>query len=364
MELPTLYRKAKTGKVVVWQVWTVGPYIKTKYGQLNGKMQTSSKKVRAKNIGRANERNADKQAESEAKSMWDKRRELRYKEKINDTEEVNYLPMLAQGFKTERLVDGEVFYVQPKLNGVRCIAYWENGKVSLLSRGGKFYNVKHISDAVKPLVKRGYILDGEIFKLGWSLQTITSKVKRPQKDSGELEYWVYDMPDWKGKITWLHRLELINLLRADGLDYKVEYPIKVTPTYTCLQERDLKIVHDKFVKQGHEGAIVRLLEGTYEWGQRSDSLLKYKKFQDDEFKVINCVQGNGRFEGVAIFVCQTKKGRQFRCVCRGTMEARKKQWKDKKNYIGKKLTVRYADLTDDGVPQFPVGIAFRDIKDL
>lgn len=364
MKLPILYHKSKAGKVVMWKVWTEGPYVRTEYGELNGKKQTSRKKAIPTNKGRVNERTAEKQAEFNAKSLWTKRRERRYKETIDDTRKSNLLPMLAQKFDVKRLVDGEVFHVQPKLNGVRCIAYCEDGNVRLLSRGGKFYNVKHISEAVKPLVKRGYILDGEIFKKGLSLQTITSRVKRGQKVSEELEYWVYDMPDWQGKTTWLHRLGTLEMLRSGDLGYNVKLPVRLTPTYTCLQERDLKILHDKFVKQGLEGAIVRIQGGKYEWGYRSNSLLKYKKYFDDEFEVVDCKQGSGRFEGVAIFKCAVKNGKTFDVVCRGTMEIRKKQWSDRKKYIGKKLTVRYADLTDDGVPQFPIGIAFRDGKDL
>jgi len=32
------------------------------------------------------------------------------------------------------------------------------------------------------------------------------------------------------------------------------------------------------------------------------------------------------------------------------------------NYIGQQLTVRYQELTDDGVPRFPVGIAIRNYE--
>jgi DNA ligase-1 len=31
-------------------------------------------------------------------------------------------------------------------------------------------------------------------------------------------------------------------------------------------------------------------------------------------------------------------------------------------YVGKKLTIRFQELTDEGLPRFPVGIAFRDYE--
>jgi DNA ligase-1 len=47
---------------------------------------------------------------------------------------------------------------------------------------------------------------------------------------------------------------------------------------------------------------------------------------------------------------------------RGTHEDRADLFKDGDSYIGKKLTVRYQELTEDGIPRFPVGIAFRDYE--
>ena len=60
--------------------------------------------------------------------------------------------------------------------------------------------------------------------------------------------------------------------------------------------------------------------------------------------------------------CKTPEGLTFRARPRGTREARTEQYQNGNDYIGKQLTVRYQELTDDGVPRFPVGITIRDYE--
>ena len=59
---------------------------------------------------------------------------------------------------------------------------------------------------------------------------------------------------------------------------------------------------------------------------------------------------------------KTKEGKVFNCRPRGTREDRMELYKNGKKYIGKKLTICFQELTDDKVPRFPVGIAFRDYE--
>jgi DNA ligase-1 len=47
---------------------------------------------------------------------------------------------------------------------------------------------------------------------------------------------------------------------------------------------------------------------------------------------------------------------------RGTHEERAVLLNNAGSYVAKKLTVRYQELTDDGIPRFPVGISFRDYE--
>ena len=63
-----------------------------------------------------------------------------------------------------------------------------------------------------------------------------------------------------------------------------------------------------------------------------------------------------------LWICETPEGKRFTCRPRGTHEERKVWFKNGAAYVGKKLTVRFQELSDGGVPRFPVGIAFRDYE--
>ena len=91
-------------------------------------------------------------------------------------------------------------------------------------------------------------------------------------------------------------------------------------------------------------------------------LQKYKEFLDTEYPVIGFKEGEGAEAGCVIWLCRTPEGREFACRPRGTREDRQALFADGASYVGKPLTVRYQELTDEGLPRFPVGITFRDYE--
>jgi DNA ligase-1 len=91
-------------------------------------------------------------------------------------------------------------------------------------------------------------------------------------------------------------------------------------------------------------------------------LQKVKRFVDDEFEIIGGKDGSGRESGLIIYRCKTKSGLEFDVRPRGTQESRRDIYKNLDSYIGKHLTVRYQELTDDGIPRIAVGIAVRDYE--
>jgi DNA ligase-1 len=91
-------------------------------------------------------------------------------------------------------------------------------------------------------------------------------------------------------------------------------------------------------------------------------LQKVKRFVDDEFEIIGGKDGSGRESGLVVFRCVTDSGLEFDVRPRGTHEIRAEMFKNLNEYLGKNLTVRYQELTDDGKPRFPVGLAVRDYE--
>jgi DNA ligase-1 len=369
MDFPILYHKAKGGDLRQWRVWTDGAWILTEYGQVGGQLQTSKKRAEGKNIGRSNATTPAEQANSEAASLHKHQLERKYSLTKEEAQEELSLPMLAHKYEDKARHVVYPAHVQPKLDGVRCLASRDaKGKISLLSRGGKFYTVPHIQAQLEKWLPGDMMLDGELYLHGASCQTVTSLVKSAdpkgksfKQESEIIEYHVYDMPMFEGDDTLEWQVREGNLRRNLEASKHV-LPVEVERV-RC--EADVWNAHGSYIQDGYEGAILRLYSGLYLWGYRSSELLKVKSFQDGEFEVIGAEQGVGKMSGCVIFVCKNDltKG-EFRVTMKVPMAVRKAMWENKGRYIGQVLTVRFFDRTEDKIPRFPVGIVFRDAKDL
>jgi ATP-dependent DNA ligase len=122
---------------------------------------------------------------------------------------------------------------------------------------------------------------------------------------------------------------------------------------------DFRRLFAEFVEAGYEGIMLRNAVGVYRANYRSNDLQKYKEFMEDEYRIIDFKEGEGRDAGAVIWVCETADGKEFTARPRGTMEQRREWFNDGESYIGKNLTVVYQELTEDGKPRFPVGKALR-----
>jgi DNA ligase 1 len=364
-EYPVLYGLSSTEKQKMWQIRVVGekePAIKISHGYVDGKIQTNSKKIKVgKNIGRSNETSAFEQACSEAQALWTKKKDKKYSDEIVTKESKSdiILPMLAQKFKDRKHNIVYPCYVQPKLNGVRCLAQKNDKKeVKYLTRGGKEYTtLSHLTKKILDIFgKENGILDGEIFVKDWSFQEIVRNVKKERDTTKQLQYWVYDFAD--PKMTFTQRLEWIS--KNIGAGHEPE--IILVPTFVANNEKEVYEFHKKFVNQGFEGVIIRNTHGKYIFDHRSKDLQKYKTFEDAEFKILGGEEGTGLEEGCIIFICNLGNGKTFKVRPKGSRELRKEWLKDLKNIIGKDLTVRYQEFSEEGVPIFPVGIAIRDYE--
>jgi len=360
-----LYSKGKKNEIRYWHIWTEGADIVTEHGQLEGKLQVSRKSAKAKNIGKANETTPEEQAVLQAESMYKKQIDKGYFPTVEEARtQVVLLPMLADKFDNKKHLISYPCITQPKLDGLRCLIYWENGRIKLLSRGGKEYDVQHIAEACEKLLPEGRIFDGEIYLHGTPLQDINSLVKRPQEDSKKLEYWIYDsfLP---GKL-WLSWKDRFAYLK-DELYPKLEDlkgPLKKVPWAWTTHEGQVRPFEDEFKQHGFEGAIVRDFRGTYEAGNRSSYLLKVKSFIDEEFPIVGYREGEGKFKGCVIWVCETPEGSTFDVVPKGTLEQKAEWFKDGESYIGKQLKIQFFAYTKERKPQFPVGLAVRLEEDM
>jgi DNA ligase-1 len=327
---------------------------------MDGKKQTTSTKIlEGKNLGKTNATNAYEQALSEAESKWKKQQDKGYRETIDATSSAkDYLPMLAKSFDKDGGKIQYPCYFQPKLDGIRCISYWDGQNVVLLTRKGKPFNsIPHIEAALLKVFKKNptVVLDGELYSDKLGFQKITSIVRKSKcidADVNKIEYHVYDIVIDK---PFRERTATIQKLN-------VNKPIVCVYTGTLNNANEVAPRLDEYEKAGYEGIMLRNSGANYESDKRSSHLQKVKSFKDAEFEIIGGESGVGKFEGMCTFICKTKKNQLFRCMPTGTEEQRREFLTNIDKYIGEMLTVKYFELTEDGLPRFPVGIGLRNYE--
>jgi DNA ligase-1 len=373
-KIKTLYQKAKTGKIHFWRGWTENDEVVLEHGTLDGKSVTNRYTAKPTNVGKKNERNGEQQALFEVESQYKKKLDGKYCTTIKEAKRGKFLPMRAKRSDDQNRKDNINFpaRVQRKYNGLRCMADWRLENIYLMSRGNKQYHVKHIEEELAKVLPKDDALDGELYKHQMILSDINSLVKKWQPVKSEvIEYHVYDYPIIKGETL----IQSERLKKLEELKKKCQGThIVVVESYVVNSWKEIEKYAKQFEKEGYEGAIVRDLLGMYEFGYTSDYLLKVKSFKDDEFEVVDYdveIQNiNGRRTEAVVWLCKNKfkspdgTYKIFEVRPKGTFKDRAKMLKNVKQYIGKKLTVKYFELTKENIPFHGVGLHFRIEEDL
>lgn len=366
---PKLFHQSKTNKLYSWQIKTEDADIITEYGTTEGSKSIARKTVKGKNIGKKNETSPEEQAKREAKAMWTKKLEGKYSESIDKAKDTVFLPQLAHDWKKQKKKPKYPYDIQPKLDGVRCLAWRENKQIILMSRGGKKYNVKHIQEELKTLkLRQGDVLDGELYIHGNKLQDTTRLVKKHREGpngSIKLSFSCYDAFHRTNLETpWKERKILLENILKKTIDSNTYRSVLIVKTDRVHNEEELMLKLAEYEKEGFEGLMIRLDNANYLLGHRSRGLLKLKNFQDAEFEVIGFTESSGNDKGCVIWECKTAEDKTFTVRPIGNRYIRKKWFQNGNDYIGKMLTVKFQALTNNLIPQFPVGIVFREPEDI
>ncbi len=354
------YKVAPRGQVTSNEVQLYTTYWQVnKDGVESKKTSSVPTKITPKNVGKANETNVWDQGVAELESLIQKQRDKGYRLEGEAEAEVP-LPMLAQKYSERKHTLTWPVYVQPKYDGQRMLCDGTRG----WTRGNK----EVIPDVIAHIIAefenipglKGKVIDGELLLPGnVPLQDTMKAVKKYRAGvSDTLQYVVYDYIDTtKGFKERMYYLAAALTSANVGLN-RLQH-ILLAPTSIASSEIEVLESHAMYVADGYEGTMVRSSSGGYEVGQRSNTLQKYKDFVDDEFLIVDVLEGVGSHEGLAVFVCRAGDV-TFKCLHRGTHEFRKGLWESRDSLKGKWLTVKYQTLSNDGVPIFPIGIDIRD----
>jgi len=348
MKLSILYSRATNGKVNTFEIEIIDNKYRTITGYKDMKLTTSEWTVcEAKSYC-----SAEEQALKEATAIHRKKMETGSFEDISQIDnKVFFEPMLAKDWNKEKSKVKFPVYSQPKLDGIRCIVRADG----MWSRNGKqIISAPHIYEAMRPLFKAdpSLIFDGELYadKFANDFNAICSLVKKTKptwadlnESRDKIEYHIYDLPSHNTNFS----------IRSGALN-KMTLPecCVVVLTDFVETEDELMALYEEYVNEGYEGQMIRL-DGNYE-NKRSKYLLKHKSFIDEEYTILDVVEGIGNKTGmVGSFVFETKTGKRFNSSPKFNWEECTKMWNERESLIGKSATVKYFNLTPDGVPRFP-----------
>jgi DNA ligase-1 len=358
MKLDTIYKKTKTGATQEWTIEVVGNKYRTHSGQVGGVITTNEWTIcYGKNVGRANATTDKEQAMLEAVAKRTKKLESGYFENIKHINKTQYFePMLASKWEDSKDKINYPIFSQPKLDGIRCIVT----KDGMFSRNGKpIISAPHIIESLSEVfdVYPDMVLDGELYadKFANDFNKIVSLVKKSKPTDTDLkeskkniQYWIYDLPD--NNIQFGDRCDRLHNL-FNTFDSFSKHCIEVETTL-CMSEDDVMDLYEGYVDAGFEGQMLRL-NGKYE-NKRSKNLMKHKSFIDEEYIIKGIVEGEGNRTGtVGYMVFETADGKPFKSNVKGTWEETTEMLKNKKQLIGKQATIKYFNLTPDGIPRFP-----------
>jgi len=284
--------------------------------------------------------------------MWTKKLELGSYESIDNIDTPKFFnPMLAHKFEDHKDKIEYPVYSQPKLDGIRCIVRADG----MWSRNGKrIVSAPHIFESMKPLFETNpdLIFDGELYadKFANDFNAICSLVKKTKPTSNDLakskesiQYHIYDLPSCSGTFTQRNKALI---------DIGVPRGCVIVTTDKVNNENELMGCYSAYVGWGYEGQMIRL-DKEYE-SKRSKLLLKHKSFIDEEYIILDVVEGEGNKTGmVGSFIFKSKTGHIFNSSPKFNWEECKAMWNNKNELIGKSATVKYFNLTPDGVPRFP-----------
>ncbi len=277
---------------------------------------------------------------------------------------IQHKAMLAHKFDKSRVDWNQVVYIQPKLDGVRCLFT----KYGAYSRNHKqFMNVRHIEMALKSFFDQhpNVTLDGELYnhKLKHNFEKIISLVRKQKPTDTDridaqhlVQFHCYDYIDNDNQ-SYAERQA--NLTCSNIYDAQIKY-VQAKRVTSYEQARD---IHAKYLEDGYEGSIIRL-NGLYKQG-RSYDLMKFKDFSDTEATIVGYEIGKGKRSGtLGKFLMLDDEGVKFGCPPgKGyTYKDLADMLKNIDQFIGKRATFTYFQRTNAGSYRHPLYKGLRDYE--
>ena len=298
---------------------------------------------------------------------------------------MRYKPMLARPVGAFERITSEDWqdglYVQPKLDGVRCLIQ-ANIKRHILSpdlneieviaysrTGKEWRNIDHILLQLIPFFKEypNVVLDGELYNhdLKDNFEKIISLVRKTKptdadkfESAEKVQFHCYDIvnEDWN--------FEDRNMFRQQNFSYYGDYQCDSVISVDhglVFNTEEVEVAHEEYLDRGYEGSILRKNEN-YEC-KRSWTLMKVKDFSDAEAEIIDWVEGKGKRKGtIGKFQAVDTDGNEFGIPVMDNFSYLQENFKKMQGWVGKTATFTYFERTKKGSYRHPLFKSIRDYE--
>jgi len=375
--LPTLYKYDVNQRKRLWRIMFDTTELISESGIVGGKLLRSTSIVKLT----TRSKNLSHQAYIVANGKYTKKVKegLMLEDAISVFQPGNYnlakgkIAMLAHHYNENKL--DEQFSVQRKYDGLRCRARLDpdSNNVDLIKRGGdpiSYCNLlkrifKVLIDKLyylNPSLEPGWQFDGELYNHDLALNQIEGIVNRSvnvHEDENKLYFYVFDLippsVNTENAQYYVRRTildTLFNRIKNSKLVSLTQY-VKLAKEYHCNDPQQIEEMHDQFVQEGYEGAIVKSWYKDYVIS-RTYNIMKYVKFNSIEATIVGFDKAKGTEEGAIIFTIKLPNGLTQGTRPTGTIENRCKMYDEGDKYIGKSCTVRFKDYTNTNRLHAPV----------
>lgn len=274
-------------------------------------------------------------------------------------------------FDKPAVVEGKKFAITTKIDGGRIIALKENGKVSFFTRAGqKYEGLVDLEDEMSRLMPDNWCLDGEITLLvrgnlsskeAYKETMKIVRTKDPEKHM--IKMLVFDCmtaEDFKRQqcdMPYKHRRAVLEEL-FNVIDFK--YFELLPLLYVGEDPSKITEILEEEVANGEEGIMINDYNALYAF-KRTNSLLKVKKFNSCDLRVIGFEEGTGKYVGqLGALVCEYKGG-TVKVGSGLTDDLRKEIWQNGDRYNNVIIEVSYFEETKDSTGK--LSLRFPTFKD-
>jgi len=283
-------------------------------------------------------------------------------------------PMLAYPVSDKPINYEDKIFMQPKLDGVRCVIQYEQVdhfsrpikyEVKAYSRTGKpWLNIEHILFNLKPwfALNPHIVLDGELYNhdLRDDFNKIISLVRKSKPTDQDrldaekmIQFNCYDIID--ESLTFEER----NLFIRDNVPRN--HCVYHVNTVYAYDDKHAKANHKINLDNGYEGSILRTND-KYAC-KRSHNLRKFKDFHDAEATLTGWVEGKGKRIGtIGKFTAVDSEGNEFGMPVMDKFKILQANFETMKDWVGQEATFTYFERTKANSYRHPLFKALRNYE--